>query len=239
MLCRATPPAGWVQVFTDQFVTDAALGQFLAVYGARWGAYNAGETASFPDTSGHGHYSPAQTLSVSGGLLDIWLHTVGGIHMVSAPYPKVKGQATASANGQVYGRYEIIWRCDSLHGYKVVPLLWPDSDNMTADGEFDNPEANCDGTISAFMHRPGGGQDSRSTAILAASGWHTSVTEWLPGSCKFFLDNVQMGAEITANVPTTSFHWVLQCETSTDGTIPADVVSGHVQIDSVTVYTAS
>jgi hypothetical protein len=76
----------WQIVFQENFNTDAALGEFMAKYGNKFSAY--GQTwdpdprnpnnAPWVDTWRRGVYSPARTLSVKGGLLDIWPHTADG-----------------------------------------------------------------------------------------------------------------------------------------------------------------
>src|SRR5690242_6385950 len=75
---------GWRQVFTDDFLVDAALGAFPgSAYAAGWSAYPDG----CHDTSGNGAYSPERTLSVAGGVLNIRVHTEAGVHYVAAPLP--------------------------------------------------------------------------------------------------------------------------------------------------------
>lgn len=72
----------WKLVFTENFLTDAPLGNFTKVYGSRWSARGSDWDADprnpsirpVVDTWRRGIYSPARTLSVSGGILDIWPH---------------------------------------------------------------------------------------------------------------------------------------------------------------------
>ena len=216
---------GWKQVFADDFATEVPLGQFPgSVYGAKWGAYQEG----WPDTTGNGTYSPSRVLSVDDCALDYYVHTEDGEHLVSAPTPKVPAGA--------YGKYSVRFRADPLPGYKTAWLLWPDSEQWPADGEIDWPEGNLDETMFAAMHHadPNGGQDWFGTSATFPT-WHTATTTWEPGKVTFELDGEVIGTS-TTKVPTKPMHWVLQTETSTDGSVPSDATSGHVQIDWVVAY---
>ncbi len=76
----------WQIVFQENFNTDAALGEFMAKYGGKFDAYGKTwdpdtrnpQNAPWVDTWRRGVYSPARTLSVKGGLLDIWPHVADG-----------------------------------------------------------------------------------------------------------------------------------------------------------------
>ncbi|QWZ06994.1 family 16 glycosylhydrolase [Nocardioides panacis] len=213
---------GWRRVFAEDFRQPVARGAFPGtVYGASWRVYPDG----WKDTTKLGTYAPSQVLSVHGGLLDYYLHSSGGQHLVAAALP-------LSEVGS-YGRYAVRFRADRrMHGYKTAWLLWPDSKKWPEGGEIDWPEGNLDGTsFTAFNHfaRPAGGQ-----AGFNAPGryqrWHTAVTEWRPGQVDFFLDGKRIGRS-RKWVPREPMHWVLQTETSTDGSIPADSTRGHLYVD--------
>jgi beta-glucanase (GH16 family) len=109
--------------------------------------------------------------------------------------------------------------------------VWP------ADGEIDYPEGDLDANMSAFAHyaSSGGGQDAF-TLSTTFSGWHTATTDWTPGKLVFYLDGKVVGTS-TKLVPSKPMHWVLQTETSLDGTTPSNAASGHVRVDWVTAYT--
>ena len=216
---------GWKLAFADDFARNAALGSFLSTYSSTWSAYPAG----WYDTSRNGRYDPARTLSVSNGNLDIWLHTVNGVHYVSAPEPKL---ATMT-----YGRYSIRFQSDSIPGYKTAWLLWPDDDVWPAHGEIDFPEGNLDQNISAFAHwaSSGGGQDAFSTSATYAA-WHTATTEWAPGRITFILDGKVVGTS-TRLVPGAPMHWVIQSETQLSGGAPADAAAGHIRVDWAAAWT--
>jgi len=124
---------GWKQIFSDDFNTPAPLGSFLNVYATQWDAY----PEPYNDTSKHGMYSPQKTLSVANGLLNIHMHTEGGIPRVAAPTPRISGPGTSPWTGVIYGRFSARMRADPVHGYKTAWLLWPDSERWPDDGEID------------------------------------------------------------------------------------------------------
>ena len=213
---------GWRRVFAEDFRQPVARGAFPGtVYASKWRVYPDG----WKDTTKLGTYMPSRVLSVHGGLLDYYLHSSGGQHNVAAALPRTEVGA--------YGRYSVRFRADRrMHGYKTAWLLWPDSKKWPEGGEIDWPEGNLDGTsFSAFMHyaRHAGGQ-----AGFNAKGryqrWHTATTEWRPGLVGFFLDGRRIGWT-RKWVPREPMHWVLQTETSTDGSIPANSTRGHLYVD--------
>jgi hypothetical protein len=237
---------GWRQVFADDFAGTVELGEWSNCtlspfvcsglperYRARWWAY----AEVWPDTSKNGTYSPSKVLSVADGVLDLYVHTEDGVHRVAAPMPLIHGKD--GPLGQLHGRYAIRFRTDSLPGYKIAWLLWPDSKAWPRDGEIDFPEANLDGEICAFMHRQdataANDQDAFFSGIDVTSGWHTAVIEWTDESVRFILDDALLGESI-GRIPDTPMHWVIQTETNLDGYEPDDGVAGHVQIDWVAVY---
>jgi hypothetical protein len=227
--------AGWRQVFTEDFNTPAPLGRFTSVYGNRWIAY----PSPWRDTSGRGLYNPEKVLSVSNGVLDWHLHTENGVHHVGAVIPKIPGN---SVGGQLYGKYTFRFRADVIPGYKLVILLWPDSDDW-GEGEIDFPEvgelvSGREGQIYAFLHGPGAyaHSESLSTGIVAAgTGWHVASIEWRPGSLSYYLDGRLVGTQ-KSGVPSTSFHLVFQMETNIGGPAPSPSSSGHIQLDWVSIY---
>jgi hypothetical protein len=228
--------AGWHQIFADDFTTDVPLGSFPSAVSAMWTAYPDGSS----DTSKNGTYYPSKVVSIQGGIMNFYLHTENGVHMVVAPEPKLPG-ATGSEGGLLYGRYAACFRADPVPGYKTAWLLWPDSETWPRDGEIDFPEGNLDSTIGAFMHRQNGtsgsDQDAYSTSATYPS-WHTVVIEWSASACRFILDGTVIGTS-TSRIPDTPMHWVLQTETALSGGAPANDASGNVQIDWVAAYTPS
>lgn len=239
---------GWRQIFADDFEGSVPLGAWSGCsaktlvcsglpdpYRGRWWAYEEG----WQDTSHNGVYSSARVLSIQDGVLDVYVHTEGGTHLVAAPLPLLHG--SSGPLGQRYGRYAIRFRTAPLHGYKMAWLLWPDSETWPRDGEIDFPETNLDGTISAFLHRQGAtagnDQDAFFPGVPAAGGWHIAVTEWTADAVRFFLDGKLIGTS-ASRIPDTPMHWVIQTETNLDGYPPADGVEGHVQVDWVAAYAA-
>lgn len=226
---------GWTEVFADNFAKNVPLGSFPAAVSGQWTAYPDGWT----DTSHHGTYEPSKVVSIQNGVMNLYLHTENGVHMVAAPEPLIPG-ATGAEGGQLYGRYAMRFRADLVPGYKTAWLLWPDSENW-ADGEIDFPEGNLTGTISAFMHHKGAPtqQDAYSTGATYGQ-WHTAVVEWTPQAVTFSLDGMVIGRSTnTASIPSSPMHWVLQTETQLSGGAPSNSAAGSVQIDWVTAYRRS
>jgi hypothetical protein len=222
---------GWHQVFTDNLTTDVPLGSFPSAVSSKWGDYADGSH----DTSGRGTYMPSKVVSVQNGVMNLYIHTENGVHMVAVPYPRIPG--ATSHNGQLYGRYAIRFRADPLQGYKTAFLLWPDSDAWPGDGEIDFPEGDLAGTMSAFMHHQGATSGSDQDAYDTTTGyssWHTAVIEWGPSATRFILDGTTIGTS-TSGIPNTPMHWVLQTETRSS-VVPSDSTAGNVQIDWVAVY---
>jgi hypothetical protein len=225
---------GWRQIFADDFTKAVPAGQFPALVADKWTAYPDG----WRDTSKYGTYMPSKVISISDGVMDMYLRTENGVHMVAAPVPRPPG-AVGRAGGLLYGRYAIRFRADPVPGYKVAWLLWPDSESWPRDGEIDFPEGDLNSVMCAFMHRQGAtvgnDQDGGCTTTMF-TGWHTAVIEWLPSGTTFLLDGKVIGRP-TNRVPNTPMHWVLQTETSLAGKAPPTDAAGEVQIDWVAVYT--
>ncbi len=241
---------GWHQVFADDFTTGVPIGGFSGCthgvtpmesqctglpssVATKWWAY----PDTWPDTQHNGQYYPSQVLSIHDGMLDYYLHTANGIHMVAAAVPKIPGGV--NGGGLQHGAYVARFRSDQLYGYKTAWLLWPDSENWPADGEIDFPEGDLNGQFGGFMHYMGATSGTQQAAYPTAAGydsWHTAIIEWTAGYCRFILDGQIVGTS-TGNVPSDPMHWVLQTETAIDGTVPSDTASGHVQIDWVAAYT--
>lgn len=235
---------GWQQIFTDDFNNDVPFGSFPSAVSNKWKAYPF-DSCYWQDTSKNGHYWPEKTLTIKEGILKQYIHTengplcgggIGPIHAVAALSPILPG--SISNNGQLYGRYAVRFKSDSLANYKTAWLLWPDSETWPRDGEIDFPEGNLNGTISGFMHKMNGtsgtDQDSYSTSALYTS-WHTAIIEWSPNDLKFILDGQIIGHS-TSRVPSTPMHWVLQTETALDGIVPDNLTAGNVLIDWVAVW---
>lgn len=215
--------SAWRSVFVDHFTTatDTFPGP---AYSGRWMSYD-----GFADTSGVGLYDPKRVLSVHDGALDLYLHTENGQPLGAAPVPLIDGRW----GGQVYGRYEIRFRSDSLAGFGAGWLLWPDSNDWN-EGEIDFPEGGLNGTMVVNQHCVGDPKRkclTYDTGVLFSSGWHTTMIEWRPSGVTYFLDGVEVAR--TPQGPTTRMHLVLQ--TATNGVRPDTSVQGHVEIDWVKI----
>jgi hypothetical protein len=235
---RADMP-GWRQLFVDDFDVNVPLGSFPSAVSSTWGAYR------YPskDTSTHGTYWPERVVSITGGVLTQDLHVENGTPLVAALTPKVPG---TSKYGQLYGRYEVRFRADSLEsGFKLAWLLWPDSGTTTTgaaggggNGEIDFPERETnDSYVWGFVHHQnattGSDQDWFKVAVDVRE-WHTYTIEWSPGLVVFRVDGNEIG-RTTKRVPNTPMHWVLQSETSLKTATPADA-RVKVQIDWVAAW---
>ena len=218
---------GWKQIFTDDFTTDVPLGSFPAAVSSKWGAY----PSPWKDTSGNGTYSPA-VVSIGGGIMNSDIHTADGVSMVTALKPKLP-------SSMVYGRYAVRFRFDSMPGYKMAWMLWPDSNNNKLDGELDFPEMNLDSSTAwAFAHRTnstGPNDQAWFKAPLAPGGWHTAVIEWSPNLVIYRYDGVEIG-RTSERTPSTPMHWVLQTETALTPTAPNPAVRGNMQVDWVSAW---
>jgi hypothetical protein len=243
---------GWRQVFADDFSNETVpLGSFSGCRHSRhkrcsglrnyptayrnWWAY--------PDRwsdSRYGTYFPSRVLSIKGGALDYHIHTqtVRGVtyHMVAAPVPRVP--SLVRGHGILYGRFVLRARFDSLPGYHVAFLLWPNNGIWPRDGEIDFPETDLDhSSVSAFVH-----WGSRAhprfdyfSSHARLTRWHTYAIDWLPTGVSFYLDGRLLGVS-REHVPRTPMHWVLQADTFTGQPAPSDGTAGDIQIAWITAY---
>lgn len=225
---------GWKQIFTDDFNIDAAIGTFTnSPYASEWDVYPDGtkDTAAQNEDEG-GRYYPSKVLSVKQGVLNKYVHSENEISMGAAIIAK-------RSYNQTYGRYSVRFRADSVTGYKIAWLLWPDSDEWPDDGEIDFPEGDLDGEIHAAAHyaQPWNGDFARDLFDTDAQmdDWHTATTEWTPGQIAFYLDGKLIGTS-THKVPDSPMHWVLQTETCVGWCQPKAKARGNVQIDWVALY---
>jgi hypothetical protein len=214
---------GWKQVFTDDFNTNIAQGQFPGPYAGKWQSYD-----NFSDTYRTGTYNQ-DIISVANGVMDLNLRSVNGRPQIAAPVPLVTGKW----GGQKYGKFSVRFRADALQGYKTAWLLWPDSDNWNQ-GEIDFPEGDLTGTMWGFNHcinnpsKNCGWVDTKKTF----TDWHIATVEWTPSAVKLIMDGTTVLNQ-TTDVPQNPMHWVLQTETNGK---PNTSVSGKVQIDWATIY---
>lgn len=162
----ALPPvkAGWSPVLTETFDKSCLEGQFAATY-PLFTPYGLG----WNDTSHKGKYNP-NIASVSNGLMNIRIRSMGGVPQVFAMTAKPAGFSTLG--GATKWRVETIIRSDRLYGYKAVPMGWTDTRHQNVlynyngtlvdlgpdypkwlDGEIDYLEGNLDGSLMrAYLH---------------------------------------------------------------------------------------
>jgi hypothetical protein len=232
---------GWQQIFTDDFTTDVALGNFPTAVSTKWNAYNNG----WFDTFHNGMYCPKQVVSVSNGVLNKYLHhgvcsnTDGVNHRLAAVIlPKIPpSNAVGAKSGQLYGRYVARFKTDALANFYAAWLLWPDSEEWPRDGEIDFPEGKLSGNIGGYVHKQGATAGSDQTGfsnigVPFSPGWHTVVTEWSPNKVVLILDGNVVGTT-TDRIPNTPMHWAIQTETGATSDTGAN---GNLQIDWVAVY---
>jgi len=240
---------GWHQIFADDFTQDAAVGQFAQIYGSRWSPYPDGwsNTAGYSAMS---RYYPSKVVSASNGMMQLNLHSEyltsaqlninggygsPGVYALDAAMQPAQNGAPIN---QLYGKYSVRFRTDSLPGFYSAWLLWPQSENWPYDGEIDFPEGGIDSSMCAFLHHEyatsPGDQDAFCTSTLWSSGWHTATTEWGPTQTKFILDGVVIGTS-TTNIPSTPMRYVLQNEACW-GSCPSSSLSGYIQVDWFVMY---
>lgn len=217
----------WSTTFQDDFSRDAPVGQFLDTYD-NFEAYPYPWTDTSRDLRPNpGRYHPGRTLSASDGKLRVDMGYDAGLgrFLVGAVSPRMASQT--------YGRYTIRLRAVTrAPNYKVVPLLWPDSERWPADGELNMPEGELDGSrLHAYHHyaRSSGGQQEFDTGVTADQ-WHTYQTVWRPGLVRFKVDGRQIGST-TRYVPNKPMHWVLQFETAVRAKEPAKSERAIVEVD--------
>lgn len=233
---------GWKQVFREDFdKADVPVGKFPGdAYRAKW---SAGYKDGTPDTAGQkgkdSAYYPSKVLSVKDGVLDWYLHTEDGIAMGAAPRPRFTNGSDNPRhdNSLLYGRYSVRFKADSLKGYKLAWLLWPDSGQWPQDGEIDFPEGDLSESLFGAVHfRSDDPADFKTYKTDEKfTSWHVATTEWSPGKVEFFLDGRSIGVA-TKDIPKTPMHLILQTEACLPK-CPKPGTEGHVQLDWVSVWT--
>ena len=239
--------AGWQQVIAEDFAVDYDRGSFVTdgqgdlipscaahqTYGDRLRAYPEGWNTQ----SGNGMFSPDRTVSTSGSVLDIYLHTDSDLNrpVSGAVFPLRPG---GGDNARTYGRWSWRMRASdvSAAGWGCVSLLWPqDSKDWPGSGEADWPEGDVSGSINGWNHPrspvpvqifvPGNGAQW--------SDWHTYTIEWSENSIAYFVDDHQT-FQTSVAVPAGPMRWLVQSGPSGQWVAPS--TTAHVQIDWVVSY---
>jgi hypothetical protein len=226
-----TSPTGWKLIFSDNFATNVAPGSWPgSAYSSTWTAYEPPDLDSMQNAT-----YETSNISVQNGCLILHLSTVAGVTQVAAPVPILPGEP--AWQGQIYGMYSVCFRADpGLAGYKTAWLLWPDSD-IWAQGEIDFPEGDLTGNMWAFDHTIGNPSVNAFWADTNTgyTSWHVATIMWTASGVTYLLDGKEIGTSTTS--PSVPMRWVLQTETSTDGTgRPAPSEAGNVYIDWVAIY---
>jgi hypothetical protein len=225
---------GWTRVFADGFNKRVVRGHWPRAVRRKWGRWS--YPNGWPDTHHIGTYYPSRVVSQHNSLLDLYIHTEHGVHMVAAPVPTIP-HAQGRAGGLRYGRYAVRFKADPLRCYKTAWLLWPDSGVWPRDGEIDFPEGDLTGHISGFVHHKGASSSSDQNAFnwnARYTSWHTAILAWTPSRVNMYLDGVKRST--TRRVPSKPMHWVLQTEANCN---PRPSTAGHVLIDWVAVWRPS
>jgi Domain of unknown function (DUF222) len=223
--------------WSTNFPVAAALGTFNAngvssnaTIASQWSSY----PTTYPDTAMQeglkvgGYYDPPTTVSISGGQMHIkmWRGPSGNVHSC-AMIPK-------AAEGKLYGEYVETFRVSKITpGYKSAHLLWPTGGDRNY--EVDYPEGNWNEDFSAFVH-----STHQSDQLYFAGGtwgqWHTTITQWAPNSLKFYLDGKLIGQASGNWVPNEKMDWIIQNESTLDGTFAALNSSAQIDLSYVAYY---
>jgi len=233
----------WHQVFAEDFTKDAALGSwgsdcdgskivYTGATGTQWRAY----PKCYVDTYQKRPYRSDAVLSVAGGMLDFWLHTVDGKPAGANPSPVLPG----GTQYQTYGRYEarIKQTTPDLSEFYQAWLLWPSTGSDWQCAESDFPEGSLgSSTVNAFAHYGCSGTQDYFAKTLDKTQWHTYTQEWLPGKRNYYIDGVLIGST-TNQVYSKPERWQLQTETKTTcDSNNTCTQNGHLQVDWAVVYT--
>lgn len=231
----------WEVIYNEDFKVDCNRGEFLSKYGATTTARKEGMPTSSPWKIGR--YSP-EILEVKDSQCIMNVETKNGYPRVAALLPKLTPEAPYGVD---HGRFSICFKSESLPGYKVAWLLWPDTGNWPHDGEIDFPE--CDLSplklINGFMHRQNATEGSdqwhvKSSVVATDGHWHICTINWKPGGWRtaeveFILDGVKLG-ETVERVPNGPMHWVIQTEPLLRWLKPDVLVKGRIFIDWMVAY---
>jgi hypothetical protein len=225
---------------------------------SKWWDYPDGWPDTAKENDGVGcEYMPSQTMSISGGIMNMFIHTASnGTCETAVPEP-INPNSTDGKGGQLYGMYSVRMRSDPVPGYITAFLLWPDSQQWPENGEIDFPNNSLNSdAVQGFVHYENavnGGQQAAITSPAASSSyfstWHTYTIQWAPTYVKFLVDGVSIGeyadgavancpaaGESTCAVPDTPMYWVLQTENDIGTTLPDPSASGNLQVDWVSIW---
>ncbi|MEV0438814.1 glycoside hydrolase family 16 protein [Streptomyces spectabilis] len=215
--------------------TSAAYcGGLRGAYRNNWWAYPTGwrDTANERQRgrSVAGVYHPEDTVSVGPAAngdgrmrIRMWRPADGGPVHSAAVVPRAVMQMK-------YGKFSArIKVTKAAPGYKSAWL------HYGGGCEMDHPEGEWTGSLTAFHHPCGGGEQGTYHGADDWTQWHTVSTEWTPGQVRFFVDGRQVGRD-TRNVPDRPLSWVLQNESALEGPSAAPGSSAQLEITWVAAY---
>lgn len=222
-----TNPAGWKQVFSDDF-------NGTSLNTSKWFSYGTAQPGGDP-----GVYFSASHVTVANGMLDISTYkdaanggawTSGGIQQVRPPY----------ANwDQTYGKYLVRMKCQAADGVSDIVLLIPADGSWPPELDFVENNGGAKQTNYATLHY---GSASSYSSIYKQDAvdmtqWHTYGVEWTPGQLVYTLDGRDWATVYDPNVPAISMGLCIQSqawlpgvstwETPVDSTTPS-LVNLHV-----------
>ncbi|MGW3665044.1 glycoside hydrolase family 16 protein [Streptomyces sp. NPDC005141] len=213
--------------------SGAHCGGLSGEYRDNWWAYPAGweDTANDRGRDVVGEYHPEDTVSVGPGengdgvmRIRMWRPEDGGPVHAAAVVPRAVMQ-------MAYGKYSARIKVTKVApGYKSAWL------HYGGGCEMDHPEGEWTGSLTAFHHPCGGGEQGYFPSDDAWTEWHTVSTEWTPGHVRFFVDGRQTG-EDTRGVPSAPLSWVLQNESALEGPGAAPGSSAELDVTWVAAYT--
>lgn len=162
-------------IWASEFTNPAEL------HNGTWGLYDG------PGHGGNGTRDP-ERISYTDGFLRIQ-GTAGG---------STGGMAHLAVQRR-YGRWEARMRAYATGGsgsqYHPVLIVWPDSDNWPADGEYDFIESNVGDTADANIHYPHPSlpvqQEQFSDSSKQLADWHNYAIDWQPTGITGYIDGVQ------------------------------------------------
>lgn len=138
---------------------------------------------------------------------------------------------------QTYGKYSERFSVTTVNkGFKSAHLLWPVNDSTCNSCEMDFPEGEWNGTISAYHHPEGGGEQDAFETSAKWTSWHTTSVEWTPGEARYYLDGKLVGKS-SRGMMRAPADWILQNETAMNGQYPAPGTSAEMRITWVAAYT--
>ncbi|MFD9467018.1 glycoside hydrolase family 16 protein [Streptomyces sp. NPDC060027] len=212
--------------------SGAFCGGLTGTYRDNWWAYPAGweDTANDRGRDVVGEYHPEDTVSVGPGergdgvmRIRMWRPEDGGPVHAAAVVPR-------AVMRMAYGKYSARIKVTKVApGYKSAWL------HYGGGCEMDHPEGEWTGSLTAFHHPCGGGEQGYFPSDAAWNEWHTVSTEWTPGHVRFFVDGRQTG-EDTRGVPSAPLSWVLQNESALEGPGAAPGSSAELDITWVAAY---